>query len=74
MIWHHGGETDFDGLAVAWTPKEVEVEWTTLGVTAAATGCAQIKSDAVRATRRLVLAGSGRQSNLRESVGEWPST
>ncbi len=29
MIWHHGGETDFDGLAVAWTPKEVEVEWTT---------------------------------------------
>ncbi len=29
MIWHHGGETDLDGLAVAWTPKEVEVECTT---------------------------------------------
>src|SRR4051812_47917930 len=29
MIWRHGGQTDFDGLAVAWTPKEVEVEWTT---------------------------------------------
>jgi hypothetical protein len=29
MIWHHGEETDFDALAVAWTQKEVEVEWTT---------------------------------------------
>ena len=28
IVWHHGGETDFDWLAVAWTPKEVEVEWT----------------------------------------------
>ena len=74
MFWHHGGETDFEGLAVAWTPKEVEVEWAPPGVTAAAAGCAQIKSTALGATRRLNLVGSGRQSNLRESVGEWPST
>ena len=47
MIWHHGGQTDFDGLAVAPTAKEVEVEWTTHGKTAAATRCVPIKSDSL---------------------------
>ena len=45
IVWHHGGETDFDVLAFAWAPKEVEVEWTTPGVTAAATG---VRADQVR--------------------------
>src|SRR3954466_11925250 len=27
MIWHHGGGTDFDGLAVGSTPKEGGGDW-----------------------------------------------
>jgi hypothetical protein len=29
MIWHDGRPEDYDGLAVAWTRSEVEVQWTT---------------------------------------------
>jgi hypothetical protein len=29
MIWHDGRPEDYDALAVAWTPSEVEVQWTT---------------------------------------------
>ena len=29
LIWHDGATDETDADAVAWTPREVEIEWTT---------------------------------------------